>query len=370
MYIITNRDKPLTPEMIVEELWPGQDYQDAGRVVKNLVHRLRKKIDYSGISNGSSAVINIHGCYRCNRNFNYWLDAEEFDQLCRDARNLAKSDPQQAINRLKQAIELYQGDYLPESPYSDWLMPVRHYYRQLFIQSASKLLKLLMVKKDYAGMLMVCEKVLTLEKHEEELHIFYIEALLGEKKYNRALKHYEYVSALLYREFGTKPSKALRKIYHSIIEQSEKTELQFDDLWNAIKENDYIEGALFCEPAVFRTLCLIEKRKAEREKKPVHIGLLTLINNNGADDPDQEQSCILLLKKVIASNLRKSDVYTGLNDEQCAIILSNTDEQQAKKVLLRIMAEFKDCLEDEIYLHYKITPLLAEQQHNSPLSLL
>jgi DNA-binding SARP family transcriptional activator len=317
MYIITQRDKPLAAEIISESLWPEQECENPGSIVKNLIHRLRQKIDLDNTSPKTSLVVNHHGCYKFNPETDYWLDAEEFEALCNEARSYLKSNPAKACTLYQKALDLYKGEYLPESPYSDWLMPTRHYYRQLYIASVAKLLALLKDQHNYTQMLIECEKAFSIEHLEEIFHVRYLEALIGQDEVSRARAHYEYISSLYYKEFGTKPSPALIKLYQAIIKNSEKREDNFSDIADLLQERDQSDGALICEPEVFCVLCRMERRRAEREDRPIHIGVLSLVRSDYRQpDPDHLSNAMDILKDLLLINLRKGDVFACWNNNE------------------------------------------------------
>lgn len=343
MYIITHRDKPLTAESITESLWPEQEYENPGSVIKNLVHRLRHKIDSDPSVPKLSLVVNHHGCYKFNPETACWLDAEEFETLCSDARTYVKSDPAQACALYRKAAELYKGEYLPESPYSDWVMPTRHYYRQLYIDCVSKLLTLLKEQHDYAQMLIECEKAFSIEHLEEVFHLRYLEALIGEGEISRARAHYDYISSLLYKEFGAKPSSAMVKLYQAIVKNCKRRAEKFTDITDLLQERDEAEGALICEPEVFCVLCRMERRRAEREDRPIHVGVLSLVRSDYQQpDPDHLTNAMDILKEHLLMNLRKGDVFSCWNDNQFALLLPGANQEQAELVLSRTAESFKD----------------------------
>ena len=359
MYLITHRDKPLPAEAISEALWPDQDNNNSGNVLKNLIHRLRQKVDQKGTSPKASLIVNIHGCYRFNSEADYWLDVEEFEALCNEARVFMQTDPSKAAELYRKALGLYNGEYLAESPYSDWLMSARHHYRQLFIDSASKLLSLLKDQKDYDLMLMVCEKAFSVEHFEECFHLSYLEALIASGEVSRARAHYEYITALCYQEFGAKPSPALLKLYRTIIKQSEESVASFSDIRELLQERDETEGAMICEPEIFWVLCRMERRRTEREDKPIHVGLFVL------ESPDYRQlepgpllKGMEELKGMLLMSLRKGDVCSFWNKNQFAVLLPGANQEQAGLVLRRVAEQFNDhCLRENLNIKSSIHPL-------------
>lgn len=212
-FLITNRGKGIRPEVMVEALWPEQSYADPRRALRTPVYRLRKILD--GVDT-ESPIIFSHGCYIWKTIPGYRLDVEVFEALCNKAKQISSENPSEAIKLYFDAIGLYKGEYLPECLYQDWVMPARNYYRRLYLQCVAGLLDLLWAREQYKEILAVCERAILLEPLEEEVHIRFLEALLKEQKLKQSLNHYEYITSLLYRQLGVKPSPNLRKLYKQI----------------------------------------------------------------------------------------------------------------------------------------------------------
>lgn len=362
MYLITHRERPHSPEVILETLWPDQDYTDPSKAIKNIVHRLRQKLDTGINYDAGSIIVNSHGCYSLNGDANYWLDAEEFESLCREARALAAGDSEAACHKYRQALELYRGEYLPESPYSDWLLPVRYHYRRLFIESAIRYMELLKKQKNYNRIIEDCEKFIAMERFEEEFHLKYIEALLAARKVARARSHYEHVSSMFYQEFGAKPSAAMRSLYSAIRKQGMDTEVSFTEVKDILQERDEAEGPLYCERDFFSILCRLEKRRSEREERPVHIGLLTFQGEDGGQpEAARLKEAMNGLNAALSASLRKGDVFTNWKDNQFAVLLPGTTREQADTVLKRTVCCLGEhsSVKPEYELQRKVYPLLS-----------
>ncbi len=368
MFLITHREKPYSPEAILETLWPDQEYADPNKAMKNIVHRLRQKLDGEKGNGTDSAIINSHGCYNWNSDSSYWFDAEEFETICLEARAKAVTDPEAACHLYSQGLDLYRGEYLPESPYSDWLLPIRYHYRRLFIDSALRYMELLKKLKKYSLMIEECEKFIALERFEEEFHLRYIEALLAERKIAQARSHYEHVSSLFYREFGAKPSAAMRSLYGAIRKQGMDTEVSFTDVRDILHELDEAEGPLYCEREFFRILCRLEKRRSERENRPVHIGLLTFTEISELKPGSNKlKDAMEKLNEALSASLRKGDVFSTWKETQFAILLPGTTSEQAGDALKRTMKRLKKDLPalEKANLQSSVYPLLSADCLNS-----
>ncbi len=342
MYLITNRDSLLPPETIQEALWPDNEGSDPGKTLKNLVHRLRKKIDPPDSNQGDSAIIFSRGCYSWNRDHNYWLDAEAFETLCKQGRELSNSDPENAISKYLEAFYLYSGDYLPELSFSDWVIPTRHYYRQLYLRAVFELLDLCRRANKNPEIAMICEKAFLVENFEEELHLHYLEALLAEGKTAQARNHYQYITALLYREFTARPSEAMQAIYKKICRGGSKTILNFSDIQELVKGCQVYDGAMFCDPEAFDLICKLEKRRAVRGENSLFVTTITLTDPNYMQPSTHLLSeAMAVQKEVLFSCLRKGDVFAQWNESQYLVLLPAVSIADVESIMQRAVTSFK-----------------------------
>ncbi len=342
MYLITNRDNLLPPEAIQEALWPDSEGSDPGKTLKNLIHRLRKKIDPPDGNQCDSVIIYSRGCYSWNRDLSYWLDAEAFESLCKQGRELSNSEPEKAVSKYLEAFYLYSGDYLPELNFSDWVIPTRHYYRQLYLRSVFELLDLCRKASSNSEIAMICEKAFLIENFEEELHLHYLEALLAEGKTAQARNHYQYITALLYREFTARPSEAMQAINKKICRGSSKTTLNFSDIQELIKGCQVFDGAMFCDPEAFDLICKLEKRRAVRGEHSLFVATITLTDPNFMQPPAHLLSEVMALQKDVLFNcLRKGDVFAQWNESQYLLLLPALSIACVESIMQRVVSNFK-----------------------------
>lgn len=363
MFFITHRGKPVHPDNILETLWPDKDYSNPRNALKNMVYRLKQGLEDMQVPEAKSFISYSYGGYSWNSNSRYWLDADHFEALCSDAHDYLNIDSFSAADKFRQALTLYLGHYLPECQQCSWVLPKRHYYRRLFVRSVSELFAFQKENRLFAQMAEDCEKALSIEDFDENIHLFYMEALLEEGKTAQARSHYEYITSLNYHALGAKPSPAMQHIYRIIKTHSEKARLDYTDLRDMLTEKEKGQGALFCEPDNFNLFCRLEKRRSERFGHPVQLGLLTLT------DPDlQPLSASLLqgssasLRKVILDSLRKVDIISPWNDNQFALLLPGLDYTQAESILLRVREAFeKNKTSEKVTLRSKIYPVMPSE---------
>lgn len=152
------------------------------------------------------------------------MDAEEFEEYCRRAKS--GGSLQEQTEWYENAVELYQGDFLPKQASEHWVIPVSTYLHTLFLDAAKALAGLYELDQQYDKMASVCSKAIEKDGLDEQLHCLFIKALVGQNKHGLALAHYSKATAALYENLGTKPSKELQEVYQDLLKS--KNELETD----------------------------------------------------------------------------------------------------------------------------------------------
>lgn len=314
-YLLVNHDRILLPEVIAEQLWPDRPYDDAKSVVRTLIHRLR-----SLLGEGVDLIKFTQGGYTFNRHQDLWLDITVFESSCRQAHQATKQGQmQEAVTLYRQGLALYQGDLLPECPYSDWLIPLRNHYRRLYLQSVAGLALLLKETRAYAEIVEEITRALLIDYFEEELHLILLEALLGEEKAAQAKWHYENVTSVFYREMGLKPSPAMKRMLRLIQEHDGDSGnvLDFSAFRVVMQSRQQAAGAFLCEPEFFNIIYTLESRRAERNGHPGLVALLAATSTDySIDTAKTEQADLAALQEVLQDTLRKSDVLCRIGRQQ------------------------------------------------------
>lgn len=354
-YIVTNRSQGIVPEIAMQNLWPEQDYVDARRALRALIFRLRKILDADDLSD-ESHILFSNGCYCWNQDVDYWLDADEFEKLLSQARKLATTSTPEAIDLYERGLELYRGDYLVESYFSQWVLPSRYYYYNLFIKATSEYASLLLAAGRTHQVVQHCERALAQYPFEEDLHRFYMQALLAEGKVNQARLHYEYMAKQFYREMGVKPSQELMDLFLSAPKGGTQ-DIDLNAIQDGFQEKSVSAGALICDATTFQTLYELEQRRGERNGQSVLLVLLSLYRRStsqGISDKDLET-----LQEVVANSLRKGDIISAWNHQQLLMLLPGLTLEQADQVVSRLTRKLTGLPNlGDLYFRSEIQPVL------------
>jgi hypothetical protein len=266
------------------------------------------------------------------------VDSDYFEQAMRDAKQLVEKDPAQAIERYREGLRYYRGEFLDSTGYGDWTVPIKNRYARLYYQNMIKLLDLLKERKRYDEIMEVCERAIALQPFEESFHIAYLEAMIAKGLAQQALSHYEYTTYKLYKDYDIKPTPAMKAIYRKIqFESEEKALTDLNSIETRLAEQES-NGAYYCDLEYLRFVYNVERRKSRRDDEKRMLVLVTL---QQIDLPAEKALAMSTLKTVIGESLRLGDLYAQWNDRQLLLLLDHADYQNINVIENRIRSAFE-----------------------------
>ncbi|HUM72045.1 MAG TPA: bacterial transcriptional activator domain-containing protein, partial [Chloroflexota bacterium] len=149
-----------------------------------------------------------------------WLDAAEFERLLAQADRLFKRDPATAVSLYRQALALYDGDYLQAYPYYDWASAEQERLLTLYLRSSERLAQALAAQAAWAEVATVCQAILSHDDCWEEAYRLLMLAYDGLGNRAQALQTYERCRETLQRKWGVEPMPDTVQIYEGIRQSS------------------------------------------------------------------------------------------------------------------------------------------------------
>jgi len=202
-YLLLNRETYHPRDKLADLWWGAGDTNEARHSLRTALWRLRHVLEQSPTVRGSFLIVkddevgfNIQG--------DYWLDVEEFERLCAQARWSGSDDDDATANALRQAIALYRDDLLPGC-YEDWCFVERERLRQLYLSALSRLAAFHARRKEYAEGIACCQLVLAREPMREEIQRDLIRLYLAVGRPQDAVRQFQACAAVLKRELGIEP---------------------------------------------------------------------------------------------------------------------------------------------------------------------
>jgi DNA-binding SARP family transcriptional activator len=205
-FLIAHRYRPVHADTIAEELWP-RARADTTNTVRHFVHALREKLEPNRAPYERSAfVLARNGGYLLNPE-RVTVDADEFEREVRAGLiALAANESDTAAERLRHALDLYHGDFLPDERFEDWAIVERERLRDL-VGKPLRALGGLTDDPDEATTYL--ERLASMEPLDVEIHRDLIRAWLGQGRRGRAMRHYRVLQSRLMRELGERLSPDL-----------------------------------------------------------------------------------------------------------------------------------------------------------------
>ena len=337
-YLLTNRHKMVSPEMLIDVLWADQMPDNPGKSLQTLVSRLRKKIDID--TDGDSHFLYLHGAYQWNPRLPIELDVAGFEQKITQAEEA--EDDNEKIGFLQQAVEMYQGDYLSESTSDAWVLPVRNHYKRLYVRTVLDLADAHMQNAAYNEVVRLCMKAVEHEQYEESIYEYLIQALIINDEIAEAQKQYQYYSELVQRAFGAKPSEEFLSLSQGMWD-AEGLESDLFDIKKRLDVETMRRGAFFCTSDTFNQIYQLDRRSSERLQFPVFLALITLAPKK-TDLPEGRslRGSVLALRQCLMRTLRRGDIVSQYSKNQFLLLLSAYIQKDAETALDRVDRMFAD----------------------------
>ena len=128
-YMVYHRNKSVTVQELVEVLYAEDESDNPAGALKNLMYRLRNLLKKTW--GNYDFIITGRGLYQWNPHIFLNVDAEEFEQYCKEM-DLQDSVEKQ-IQKGKAAVELYKGVFLPELSGEYWVIATATYQNSVYL---------------------------------------------------------------------------------------------------------------------------------------------------------------------------------------------------------------------------------------------
>ena len=339
-YLLTHRGKQITQDELIDILWPDEEIDNPINTLKTMRHRLCGMLDALGGIPGKEMIRYNHGIYAWSEEVDCVLDIDQFSTYCALAEQ--EQDDSQKISYYLNALEYYNGDFLPKLSSEMWVMSAHAYYHAEYLRVVKKCIALLRTENRYYEIITVCQKAVTIEPYDEDLHRELIDALVRTGAKQSALNHYEKVKELFYHEFGLNLSEDLVELYKQIIDETNDAQMDLSFIASRLQE-DMVPGAFYCEYALFKEIYRLMTRMMERSGQSVYLCLVSVTEKNGKHivNTKKQNEAVGRLRTAIQFSLRRGDVFTRYSVSQYLILLSSINYENTEMVLRRITDNFK-----------------------------
>lgn len=222
-YLLIHRHRAQPREVVAGIFWGELSQERARGSLSNALWKLKKVLETDGIPAGTYLVNTHPGEVGFNRESQYWLDVEVFEQ---ETRNLLASPPDQAdetnIHELEKILGLYQGELL-EGAYKDWALGERERLRTLYLKSLRCLLQYYKFHGFYEDGLAYGQQILNVDPLREDIHREMMRLYQDNGQRALAVRQYEVCRLALAKEFDILPMEDTQALYTKIVANTDSS---------------------------------------------------------------------------------------------------------------------------------------------------
>lgn len=308
-YILSHRHNKLSVGELAEALWEDEESDNPVNALKNLVYRTRNILrQYFG---KIEFIKSGRGYYCWNKDIHVCVDAEEFEDMYEKAES-----EQSCIKKVeyqKKALAYYKKHFLEHYTDYYWVVTLNAYYHTMYINEVVKISRNLYKLNDYKTMERVCNQALMTDELSEEIHYYYMRALIGQDKVNAAKKHFVKLKQLFNEKLCVEPSKKLSILIDDVAVN------------NSVLHKPS-RGAHVCNYEMFKENCEIERRRMARTRENAYTVMFTSV-------ADIEG----IFLNTLTHSLRESDIVSVYDNSHYFILLPDCSIDNAEDIIERIL---------------------------------
>jgi DNA-binding SARP family transcriptional activator len=243
-YLLLQRDRIHSREVLAGIFWGEYPQEKSHGSLNTALWKLKKLLEPKGIPAGTYLISNRSHEVGFNRDSQYWLDVEIFEEKTNYLLNCDwQTVNASQIHELAKSLEFYKCELL-EGFYEDWALRERERLRALYLKGLNYLLHYYGFHGMYEQALACGQQILAVNSLREEIHRemmrFYVEN--GQRAL--ALRQYEICQATLAKELGISPMEDTQALYTKIITEACKNgsltnsnrEINLDQALRQLKE--------------------------------------------------------------------------------------------------------------------------------------
>lgn len=361
-YLIAHRHSSVTQNDLIELLWPEETSENPTGALKTLLHRTRALLKNIGLP--KEIILQRNNTYLWNNLFPCTIDIEEFEQLHQKIKLTNESDKLHSL--YEHAFNLYTGDFLPQSAYESWVVPINTYYHSIYLKLTYDYIKLLISEYDYPAISSICCKALSIDNYDEDLHYYFILSLYRSGKASVACSQYETSNKLLYSKYNATPSSRFLSLNREIHQTAFSSEDNIHTLQKHLQDNSKQNNLVICDYDLFQELYQIESYTCSRLGEPLLLCLITVNNRiRGKATSSTIAKSMEVLIDCFKNTLRAHDIISKYSHNQYVLLLPDITQAKGQDYLKKIVNDFsKSAFRSLIQLEYALLPIAGTKNKN------
>lgn len=210
-YLLLHRHTPQSRQRMAFHLWSESTDTQARTNLRKELSNLRRVLP------DLDQLLQVDGrSLHWQPNVSLALDVAQFEE----AIQTAQSTSDLAQTNLERALNLYQGDLLPDCE-DEWILPERERLQRMHVGALEQLIDLLQKQQDCRSALNYTQQLLRIDPLNEATYctLMRLHELSGDRA--NALQVYHRCMTMLREELGVDPGSTTRKLYEKLLREDE-----------------------------------------------------------------------------------------------------------------------------------------------------
>ncbi len=213
-FVTARKRKALHKEQILDRLW-NEDTEGGDAVFKVALHGINKILEPNKKSHADAQFIIRQGVtYQMDFN-DVWVDSDALESFIALGNQCLTENAQAAQMAYREAIDLYQGVYLPNRLYEDWSSDERERLQVLALSAIITLAELLLQSNPMES-IRLAQQALLIDSAWEDAYRILMEAYFLKGNRPMAIKTYQQCEKVLEEEFGIEPLPETKQLLKRI----------------------------------------------------------------------------------------------------------------------------------------------------------
>ena len=205
---LTYRGKWMQREQIIDLLWPDLDADAAIRDFKVALNALNRALEPARPRGATPFFI-------ARREHLYTLNP--VDEMVVDVDLFEEMSAADDLTTLREALDVYVGDYLPDSLYSDWSMAARSRLSRMYLETAERLAQKLLQAGEGEELVEVCELILHRDRFWEEAYRLMMQGYASKHNRSQLMHTYRRCELVLRDGLGIEPARETQALYEELM---------------------------------------------------------------------------------------------------------------------------------------------------------
>lgn len=329
----------ISRERLMDILYADDTAADPANNLKVTISNLRRLLTRAGLPESVTIRYKTGSYFFCS-DLPVVLDVRQFEEELAKAK--ACREEEDKLTHLRQAAQLYTGDFLPHLMGSDWAVIAAAQLRQSYFACVRTLAELLSRRNEWEALLELATHTAALY-HMEEWQCLRIDCLMALERYNEAKQVYDQAVYELSEEFDVKPSDELIQRFRQLSLAGQENTETVAQITDHIQEPQRQSGAYYCSYPSFIDVYRMCCRMMERSGQSAYLLMYWLCDSRGRllEDPEKIAAA-QKLKAAIGRTLRRGDAYTQHGRDRFLVLLIGTNRENCSIVDKRIEKNYRE----------------------------